>query len=555
MISNRLLQPRRLFVLAAVVCFGTFASPARSLAVSLPVFGIGTASCTPIPEICGNGIDEDCNGSDLLCSGNDKDRDGYTASQDCDDTDRYIYPSVAVSCTAGCGEGTKVCQAGGSYSSCSCTPLCEATGGGRCFYISPDTGSDSNPGTYAAPWKTFLKVVSYYDSGDRPSGWVGLSPGDVVYFMNGYHRSTYMYNGERRAFFLRNVHGTSANRIKLKAYPGHKPVLWPLEKAIGMMLLQSSYITVEGLEITGADWSGLWLEEGHHYEARNNWIHDIDGDDSSNVGGIYSLYVEELDVHHNLIHDNYDRTAADTGGHSEENSRNMVLFRGGNARIHHNVFFQTPPISENKSGGCITYKHAASDPDAVFEVDHNIFRNCKHASVGSGTRHSRIHHNLIVDSYPIQLKDFGGTTYNQDNIVEYNTMVGGIGLNYDPIDNYGSIGMLTFRKNIIIDNSSSYGNDKSLLTIHPYGSDSLYNKTVTSGNLTINNNCYYNPGATLKWSLFAAGGGYGSLGALHSLSSWQSMGYDTNSSFVNPSLDVYHAPQAGACQGYGWLAQ
>lgn len=49
------------------------------------------------PEICGDGIDQDCDGSDLLCS--DNDGDGYSVDEgDCDDTNPYINPSASEVC-------------------------------------------------------------------------------------------------------------------------------------------------------------------------------------------------------------------------------------------------------------------------------------------------------------------------------------------------------------------------------------------------------------------------------------------------------------------------
>ncbi len=39
-------------------------------------------------EICGDGIDQDSDGVDLLCPGDDKDYDGFPSDQDCDDTNR-----------------------------------------------------------------------------------------------------------------------------------------------------------------------------------------------------------------------------------------------------------------------------------------------------------------------------------------------------------------------------------------------------------------------------------------------------------------------------------
>ncbi|MBI4386463.1 MAG: hypothetical protein HY551_03705, partial [Elusimicrobia bacterium] len=36
--------------------------------------------------------------------------------------------------------------------------ICEAAGGAKCLYVAPG-GSDSNPGTFAAPFKTFRPAL------------------------------------------------------------------------------------------------------------------------------------------------------------------------------------------------------------------------------------------------------------------------------------------------------------------------------------------------------------------------------------------------------------
>jgi hypothetical protein len=53
---------------------------------------------------CGNGFDEDCSGSDLMCEPDDADGDGYATAPtglDCDDTDSHTYPGALDACDDG----------------------------------------------------------------------------------------------------------------------------------------------------------------------------------------------------------------------------------------------------------------------------------------------------------------------------------------------------------------------------------------------------------------------------------------------------------------------
>lgn len=51
-------------------------------------------------DVCGDGIDQDCSGSDLSCSSQDQDNDGFTGIEgDCDDSDRFINPGAVEICT------------------------------------------------------------------------------------------------------------------------------------------------------------------------------------------------------------------------------------------------------------------------------------------------------------------------------------------------------------------------------------------------------------------------------------------------------------------------
>jgi hypothetical protein len=50
-------------------------------------------------EICGDGVDQDCNGSDLDCNDVDNDHDSFTENQgDCDDDNKTVYPGAIEIC-------------------------------------------------------------------------------------------------------------------------------------------------------------------------------------------------------------------------------------------------------------------------------------------------------------------------------------------------------------------------------------------------------------------------------------------------------------------------
>ena len=457
-----------------------------------------------------------------------------------------------------CAAGTKTCQSNGSYSACNCTPLCEATGTGKCYYISAIAGSDSNPGSFEQPWKTYLNIVSYYSSSSRPAGWKQLQAGDIVYFMSGLYNSTYSYSSSSdvKAFFLRGIQGTATNRVLIKAYPGQKPIISAPKTSQEIMafnIIQSSNFIIEGLEISKGYGHGLDVNESSNVEIRNNWIHDIDGLDNNNIAGLTLTAVENGNVHHNIINDNFDHTNSDTGGEKTQNSRNVVLFSGGNIRLHHNIIFQSNPISSSKTGGCVTYKHSATLAGSIFEVDNNMFWNCAFTAIGSGSYGTRIHHNLIINSEAIEIADFGGRTFNQDIIIENNTIIGGDGLEYKPTTDWGPIGLVTFRKNIVQD-ALSYHSERGVITVGVYQNDTLYNLVVTGGKLAFADNCYYNKNYTLVFNLFNNNNGSDRLlGSTYSFSSWKGLGYDTNSLSKDPQISASTYLSSG-CENYGWLA-
>lgn len=530
--------------------FFQFAATAEAQNMPL-VFRAPDGSCATSTEICGDGIDQDCDGKDVLCPGTDKDRDGFDSTADCDDADRKIFPGISVACSVNSKAGNRTCQSNGSFSACVERPLCEAKGAGRCYYVSQMTGSDSNPGTFEAPFKSLLTIVSYY--WNPPAISRTLKPGDVVYILSGLYSETYTYDTTTRGLFLRNIHGTPEAPILIKAYPGARVLLKNSAKSTPIVIWSGSNIIFEGIEIAGNYSDGMHFADSSALEVRNMWIHDNDGIDNDNIAGISAKHTNGLRIHHNMIHDNYDRTNADTGGNKTENSRNMVFFSGGNIRVDYNIIFQTPPTSSPKGGACVVYKHGATVEGSKFEVDHNMMWNCSFNSVGSCTFNTRVHHNLILDSGTLTVRDFGGPAFNQDIIFEKNTLVRTSALEHVPSTDYRPIGLMTYRNNIVFDNQPTYDNNRAMVSVLNYGSDTLYN-TIMSGNLLqFNDNCYFNPNTSPRFSLFSSPT-FGALGGLYDLSAWRGLGFDINSTVVDPAFTADFQSTSPACIGKGWLA-
>ena len=566
--------------LITVLCLTLF-SGLQTVYADLPnaplVIDTGNSGCVPATEICGDGIDQDCDGSDLRCDNGtsssstiDADNDGYPESQDCDDNNHHVFPSISVTCSAGCGQGTKTCKTDGTFTSCSCTPLCEAVAGGHCYYISKLTGSDANPGTFDRPWKTTKLISSYYCrygtppancNGDvAPQNTVSLRPGDVVYMMSGVYNESIRFGQTGAGLFIYAPAGTAAAPITIKAYPGAHPVLAPTAKTAAIRMYNASYLVFEGLEITKAYGEGIHLADSiRNIEMKNNWIHDVDGVDNDNIAGLKIGDGFNIRVHHSTFNDNYDRTCADTGGLRTENSRDIVLFGGGNVRFDHNSIFQTPPITADKTGVCLGFKHHSTEEGAIFEVDHNVFLNCWDAAVQSYTPRGRFHHNLIVNSEKAW-RIWGATAFTNlvDYVIEKNTIVNTQGLDYRPssaIETGGIVGPIRYQNNIVVFSGPYRTDVGGIYNIDTWGSNTIYNQVTQPGQMVFGNNCFYNPSGSVLFGLFSANDiASRDKGGLFTLAQWQALGYDTSSVVLNPQLDSSFRPQAASCSGAGRFA-
>ncbi len=521
---------------------------------------IDTNSCTPKEEICGSGMDEDCDGVDLKCPGDDGDRDGFPASEDCDDGDKFVYPGISVSCKAACGDGVKTCNAGG-YTTCTCTPLCEKLLGGRCFYIDPIKGNDNNSGSFSSPLKTLKRLSSYYIT-PPPANKIDLVPGDTIYLKSGIYDQAYQFGEKKVLLYLLSIEGTSSAPITFKSYPGHTPLLKLPGDTHAISLIGSSWINLQGLTIDNSLLDGIWIADGHNFDLGNLTIRNTDGVDNNNLSGLKLTKVSNLHLHHSILHDNYDRTNADTNGNKTENSRNMVIFGGGDIKITYSNMFHSQDTSAQKTGTCLSYKHGPSSLDSTFEVGYNIFSNCYASAIGTAGHGGHFHHNLFINNdVAIYMHVYGQPEppFMGENLMEFNTAINTPFLSAQFSEAYaaeGTIGANTSRNNIAYD-KTSYSPFLGMYTIDPYGKDSLMNEVKSVPYLLSNNNCFFNPNESISFAYYSSSNGPNSSGgSVNNLNEWKELGFDLQSLETNPQLSPNtFLPINSSCTNKGIYAE
>ncbi len=137
-------------------------------------------------------------------------------------------------------------------------------GTNRIYYVSPN-GADTNNGlTLSTAFKTIQKGI---DKINNPGDTLLVLPGEYKQIDN---------NLSGQVAQIVNKHGLPGQEIVVKAYdPNNKPVLAGFQ---GIKITASSYILVEGFEVTDTYGSAIGLFLSDHVIVKNNYIHlDFEG--------------------------------------------------------------------------------------------------------------------------------------------------------------------------------------------------------------------------------------------------------------------------------------
>lgn len=215
------------------------------------------------------------------------------------------------------------------------------------YYVAPN-GDDANPGSQAAPWKSFARAQAV------------AAAGDTVYFRGG----AYVYTAGLNACasmtatvntITLNKSGTAGKPIRYWAFPGETPVFDFSQMKdncrVKAFNVTASYLHLKGLEITGApqqpgnllnneSW-GLWINGSNNVFEHLN-VHHHMGPGVFIADGSNNL-VLNVDSHHN--YDPYSRSGAGQnadgfGAHIRANRPGNV-FRGCRAWANTDDGFDT----------------------------------------------------------------------------------------------------------------------------------------------------------------------------------------------------------------------
>lgn len=448
------------------------------------------------------------------------------------------------------------------------------------YFVDAELGNDNNLGTAEAPFASYLPFVSAWGQEDRNIGKVDLGAGDVVEFAPGLYTETFRNpNDNYRGFHLRDVFGTAEAPIIIRGQPGAVLDAQPSDnhEASSLTITGGGWIQISGLEFTGFG-KGI-IVNGDNVVVSDNYFHDLDGTDNSNHAALYVKNASNVDISNNLFVDNFDRTNADTGGKKTENSRHAVFFANpGPIRFHHNSVFNTVSTDSLVTGSGVTVKHGE---DGSFEADHNVMNQLWFHAFGTSTPRSNIHHNLIVDSGGLHVRDFGGAAYFNDMVFANNTLTavdgntgGGFSINMKecwygnadlagddcnpnhqrPISSYDRLGPVDFSDNIVVDHRANT-QDRGAVRVSTYGRDERYEVVIEQHALRTDRNVYYNTTGEPQFNAYNVNGGTrGVKGDEFDFAGWQELGFDVNGAVANPMFDDVYLPTNTVASGAGWYA-
>ncbi len=264
----------------------------------------------------------------------------------------------------------------------------------RTLFVAVD-GADSGDGSEARPFASI--------SGARAS----LRPGDALLLRAGTYRP-------KSTVFLEGLKGTAAAWIRIAAAPGAKVTLdgsaAAVESSAALLTVSnSSYVLVEGLEVTGGSSALVHVEESDHVTVRDLRLHGAKREGLLLLGS--ELVAEDNEI--------WDVATINTGGTMGGG------WPGGIDTFHRKGFALTTNLTIRRNrvhdvwGECII----AAFVDGVTVVD-NTVADCYSTGIyGDHARNVRIERNLVsvtsatrdIEGSPMTGVDFMVEKYGGDH--------------------------------------------------------------------------------------------------------------------------------------------
>jgi hypothetical protein len=413
------------------------------------------------------------------------------------------------------------------------------------YYIS-SSGSDSNPGTQAAPWA----ITSLQDTNSNNARMAGKKVGMIA----GTYVCSSMQSGSTPNDYQHPVlhlpQGTSSAPTVLQSVSGPGTVILDNSSSstanplIGQNPDLKGYWTINGLTIKGNNSGAQAFMVSGRYNAysytnssaagafgvtvQNCEIYNmnITGPNGSNFGGMIMQGVQGAIINNNYIHDITKPT-------DEPHCHCYEEYGCSGSQIHYNTFANCP-------GGGMDLKAGVAGADVAY----NYFYNVGTATAGNGIAAitgadgaegnpngvaNVVHHNVFDSCGEAHAGDVNSISaqslYYYNNTI-YDTRSGS---NVVVDLRETSAGKAQFYNNILMTTANSGGGNYGQLAF-------------SSGNFSsVSNNCY---------SLKSSSGGWGQGTLYSSLSAWQasSGAPDAHSIAVNPVFASSVAPGAGSAQ-------
>lgn len=213
---------------------------------------------------------------------------------------------------------TLLTSAAATLVACTVPQTLTRAAGLRSFYVATD-GSDANPGTQAAPWRTITRAVE-----------AALLPGDEIVVMPGTYTERFWMNKGGNA-------DTAIGYVTLRSELPGQALLRPPSGTYSTLNVRANYVVIDGFDIVGGDGHAIDVEHRHHVKLLNNICHDSGG------SGIGIAWSEWLAVEGNRCFRNAATNGYQCSGISIYQGRNIsgdAISTGFRTIIRNNVSYQ-----------------------------------------------------------------------------------------------------------------------------------------------------------------------------------------------------------------------